>query len=36
MIRCLNCGALHASLAAYERHQWHEHAGEPDLGEVFT
>ena len=35
MIRCLNCGAQLSSLGAYERHQWREHAGEPDRGEVF-
>jgi hypothetical protein len=36
MIRCLNCEETFDSLGEYKRHQWHEHAGEVDRGEVFA
>ena len=35
MIRCLNCNEQFDDYEAYSRHKWHEHAGEPDHGEVF-
>jgi hypothetical protein len=36
MIRCLNCGGTFDSLEAYQSHQWRDHGGEPDEGEVFA
>lgn len=35
-VRCLNCSREFDGVEAYQRHQWNDHGGEPDLGEVFT
>lgn len=36
MIRCLNCSQKFEDVESYQRHQWNDHAGDPDLGEVYT
>jgi uncharacterized C2H2 Zn-finger protein len=35
MIECLNCGRTFESFEAYQRHDWHAHAGELNKGEVY-
>lgn len=34
MIRCLNCYATFDELDDYQSHQWRDHAGDIDKGEV--
>lgn len=35
-VYCMNCGRTFAGRERYQRHNWTDHAGEPDLGEKAT
>lgn len=36
MPRCFNCNETFSDLESYQRHQWNEHGGELDKGEVWS